>query len=118
MRKWILGCILALALIGTTACSTTAPPDQVGLYYMMGPSDGNHFDHCWDPGQTTSFTWNNGYVLLPSSLRTWNIAPEGGDSNRPITVNSAPEAGQPSGVQVNLWMQTNFTLNTFCGGND
>ena len=118
MRKLVLAALVAFALIGTAACSTTAPPDQVGLYYARGPVDGDKFSHCWDPGQTTDYTWNNGYVLLPISLRTWNIAPEGGDSNRPITVNSAPEPGQPSGVQVNLWMQTNFTLNTNCGTDD
>jgi hypothetical protein len=83
---------------------------------MKGPSDGNHFGHCYEPGSSTDYVWNNETVLLPASLRTWNMAAEGGDTTQPITVNSAPESGQPSGVQVNLWMQTNFTLNTNCDG--
>ena len=60
-------------------------------------------------------------MLLPNSLRTWNIAPQGtpgADSNAAIVVNSKPEADQPSGVQVSLWMQTNFALNTYCGANN
>ena len=110
-----------LALGGLTACAEIAPPDEVGLYYMEGPSDGYHFGHCYDPGTTTNAIWNNSVVLLPGSLRTWNIAPNntpGADSNTPITVAAAPENGQPSGVQVNLWTQTNFALNTFCGKNN
>lgn len=108
--------VAALALGTTAACSTTAEPDVIGLYYMAGPIDGNHFDHCWEPGTTTSYTWNNYAVFLPSSLRTWNISADGtGDSSQPIVVNAKPEEDQPSGVQVSLWTQTNFTLNTFCG---
>lgn len=119
----IVGTLLAGALLagGLAACSSIAPPDEVGLYYMEGPSDGYKFDHCFDPGSTTDAEWNNSIVLLPNSLRTWNIAPkgaEGADSNTPIVVNAAPEEGQPSGVQVSLWMQTNFALNTFCGKDD
>jgi len=100
---------------GISACSTVAPPDQVGLFYYVGPWEGNKFNHCFDPGSTTDYTVNDEYVLLPNSLRTWNIAPSGGDSDRAIVVNSKPEADQPSGVQVSLWMQTNFALNTYCG---
>lgn len=115
-----VGIVLAsLALLGgVTACSSIAPPDEVGMYYMEGPSDGYAFDHCYDPGTTTSYEWNNSTQLLPNSLRTWNIAvagTPGADSNVPIVVNAKPEEGQPSGVQVSLWMQTNFSLNTFCG---
>ena len=123
MKSWMrvvgLSAAGVLLLGAVSACSEIAPPDQVGLYYLEGPSDGYQFDHCYDPGSTTDAIWNNSVVLLPASLRTWNIAPEGtpgADSNAPIVVNSAPEAGQPSGVQVKLWQQTNFTLNTSCDG--
>lgn len=116
-----LAAVAALSLTSLSACASIAPPDQVGLYYMVGPIDGNHFDHCFDPGSTTSASWNNDVILLPNSLRTWNIAPPntpGADSNTPITVNAAPQQDQPSGVQVNLWTQANFTLNTNCGKDD
>lgn len=119
--KRIGGGLVVISIImfgGVAACAETAPPDGVGLYYMLGPSDGNHFGHCFDPGSADDPIWNNEIHYLPTSLRTWNIAPAGGDTSTPITVNSAPEDGQPSGVQVNLWMQTNFSLNTFCGDNN
>lgn len=108
--------ILGLGIL--SACSTSAPPDQIGLYYKKGPWDGYHFDHCFSPATKTSWTWNNEAILLPASLRTWNIGPEGTssvDSTKPIIVNSAPEAEQPSGVQISLWPQFSFTLNIDCG---
>lgn len=121
--KRIAALIIGGTLLTSTlvACSEIAPPDQVGLYYDEGNIDGYHFDHCYKPGSTTDAEWNNSTVLLPNSLRTWNVAAKDGpgvDSTTPITVNAAPEDGQPSGVQVNLWTQTNFMLNTYCGADD
>lgn len=119
LKKILLTATAAVLAVGSlAACSEIAPPDEVGLYYLEGPDDGFKFDHCYDPGSTTDAVWNNSVVLLPASLRTWNIAPPGtpgADSNTPIIVNSKPEDGQPSGVQVSLWTQTNFSLNTYCG---
>jgi hypothetical protein len=118
MRKYLLAAAVALAALGLSACAI-APPDGVGLYYMEGSSDGYHFDHCIEPGASDDGTWNNSVVYLPTNLRTWNIAPDGGDTTRPVTVASKPEASQPSGVQVNVWAQVNLMLNTNCeGGKD
>jgi len=105
--------LLAVAVAGT-ACSEIAPPDQVGLYYMEGQSDGYKFGHCVEPGSSDDWLANNSIVWLPTNLRTWNIAAKGGDTDKPVTVQSAPEKDQPSGVQVNVWSQTNFMLNTSC----
>lgn len=107
--------LLTLALSTVlTGCSSTTDPDQVGLYYLQGSSDGNHFDHCTLPGQTDDFEWNNEIVYLPTSLRTWTITAENGDSNKAIEVSTKPEKDQPSGVPVKVWSQTKFFLNTFC----
>jgi hypothetical protein len=82
---------------------------------MQGSSDGNHFDHCTVPSQTDDFEWNNEIIYLPVSLRTWTINDtEDADSKDPIVVSSAPQDGQPSGVQVKVWNQTKFFLNTYC----
>lgn len=117
MRKFILAVTAAVALF-LSGCAI-APPDGVGLYYMEGSSDGYTFGQCIEPGVSGPGTWNNSVVYLPTNLRTWNIAPEGGDSTRPITVSSKPETSQPSGVQVNVWAQVNLMLNTNCeGGKD
>jgi hypothetical protein len=115
MRKKLLAVLLAAAaLAGFSAC-VIAPPDGIGLYYMEGSSDGYHFGRCIEPGVSGPGEWNNSVVYLPINLRTWNIAPNGGD----ITVASKPEANQPSGVQVNVWPQVNLMLNSNCeGGKD
>lgn len=119
MRKWIIALVGATAaLLSTTACAEIAEPDKVGLYYMEGPSDGYAFGHCIDPGTSDKWLANNSVVWLPNNIRTWNIAPEGGDTKTPITVASKPEPNQPSGVQVNVWSQTNLTLNTTCVDKD
>lgn len=112
-RATALAVVAALALGTASACATVSAPDQIGLYYKLGPMDGNHFDHCF--GSDTNYTWNNEVFYLPANLRTWNIAPDSTDSTAPIVVNAKPEENQPSGVQVSLWTQTNFTLNTDCG---
>jgi hypothetical protein len=119
MRKKLLAVLLAAAaLAGFSACAIAAP-DELGLYYMEGSSDGYHFGQCIEPGVSGPGEWNNSVVYLPTNLRTWNIAPQGGDTNVPITVASKPEANQPSGVQVNVWSQVNLMLNTNCeGGKD
>lgn len=110
----VLAGVALTALIGITGCSTIAEPDKVGLYYLEGNSDGYQFDKCIEPGQTGDAEWNNSIVFLPTSLRTWNIAGDGGDSKDPIVVSSKPQPDQPSGVPVNVWSQTNLVLNTFC----
>jgi hypothetical protein len=113
-RALLVSIVAVLGLSTVVACSSVAPPDEVGLYYMKGPIDGNHFDHCFDPGTTTDWGWNNDVILLPASLRTWKIAEGSTDSQTPIIVPSAPEASQPSGVRMKVWTQTNFYLNTNC----
>lgn len=88
---------------------------MVGLYYMQGSSDGNQFGHCTKPGQTDDYEYNNEIIYLPTSLRTWTINNnQDADSKDAIIVSAAPQEGQPSGVQVKVWSQTKFFLNTFC----
>lgn len=114
IRAAIVAALAVLTIGAASACSEIAEPDSVGLYYAQGQSDGYKFDHCIDPGASDEWLANNSVVWLPNNIRTWNIAPQGGDTNVPITVASKPEPNQPSGVQVNVWSQTNLTLNTTC----
>lgn len=113
-RLWALVGISLLTGVLATGCSTVSDPDQVGLYYMQGPSDGNQFKECIEPGKTGPAEWNNAAIFLPTSLRTWNIAENGGDTDKAVVVSTQPEANQPSGVQVKVWSTTSFYLNTFC----
>lgn len=101
-----------------TGCTSTTDPDQVGLYYMQGSLDGNKFDHCTKPGQTDDYEWNNQIIFLPTNARTWTIDDnDQADSKEPIVVSAKPAPEQPSGIQVNVWSQTKFKLNTFCDDN-
>jgi hypothetical protein len=107
--------LAASVVLGLAACTSTTDPDQVGLYYMQGSSDGNQFDHCTSPGQTDDYEWNNQIVFLPTSVRTWTINDtDQADSREPIVVSAKPAESQPSGVQVKVWSQTKFALNTYC----
>lgn len=119
MNKTRATALLVAGVLGAgflTGCSTTTDPDEVGLYYMQGSSDGNQFDHCTKPGQTDDAEWNNTIVYLPTSSRTWTIADnDKADSRTPIIASAKAEPGQPSGIEVKVWSQTKFVLNTFCG---
>jgi hypothetical protein len=116
MLRRAFALLLMLTAAATMAACAIADPDKIGLYYKEGSSDGYKFDLCIEPGQSGPGYWNNSAVFLPTNLRTWNIAPDGGDTKTPITVASKPESGQPSGVQVNVWAQVNLMLNTNCEG--
>lgn len=106
----------AAAVLALSACSTYSDnPDEVGLYYLQGASDGNKFDQCIDPGTTGPQEWNNKVIWIPVNQRSWNVSPnDGADSKTATVVSTKPEAGQPSGVQVAVWSNTSFYLNTFC----
>jgi hypothetical protein len=110
---WLLVGLMALPFL--SACSEIAAPDAVGLYYMQGQSDGNKFDHCMKPGQVDDPVWNNSVYYVPNNVRTWNVAPTGGDTNQALVVTAKPDAGQQSGLEVLVYTQTNFKLNTYCG---
>lgn len=114
LRATVTAGIVAMGLVALTGCSTVAEPDRVGLYYMEGPSDGYKFKECIEPGKTGSAEWNNSVVYLQTSLRTWNIAEQNGDTDKAVIVSTQPETNQPSGVQVKVWSTTSFYLNTFC----
>ena len=105
---------MALAL-GLTACSTIAEPDKVGLYYLMGSSDGHKFGECINPGATGDAEWNNEIIYLPTSLDDWLIDDvEHADDKEPLIVAAAPQEGQPSGIAVRINVNAKYVLNTFC----
>lgn len=116
-RRKIAGVILALGMgASIAACATVSEPNQVGLYYNMGTSDGYEFDSCIDPGKTGDAEWNNEVIYLPTKLLDWKILENGGNTDKPTVVAAKPVADQPSGVRVKVWSQTSFYLNTYCDG--
>lgn len=124
--------LVGAALLGTTAACATTPesPDLMGVHYYIGPSEGNKFGKCVDPGTNGDWIVDDEIYWLPTNLRTWiiddvpvydangkitgyTIAP-GADSADTIVVSAKPEKDQPSGMQVKLSTKTSFVLNTFC----
>lgn len=113
------GIFLALAavVVTLTACSTYAAPDQIILYYKAGTGDQRQFGECIQPGQSGSYPVDDEIYALPTSLRTWNIRPKGGDTADPIASGTLPEtvngAVQP-GPEVVVYATADFYLNSDC----
>lgn len=109
----------AAALAALTACSTRPAADEVYLFYLDGSVDQKKFQQCVDPNGKGPWQANNKVYALPTSLRTWNIRPTDGDTNKPITAGTKPDAAGQAGPQVVVFTTTEFYLNTSCtGGKD
>lgn len=110
--------LAVVAVAGTlTACSTYAAPDQIILYYSAGTGETREFQECIQPGASGSYPVDDEIYALPTSLRTWNIRPEGGDSDKPIASGTLPTttngATQP-GPEVVVYATADFYLNSDC----
>lgn len=108
---------LVAAILTVTAaagCSTRPPADEVWLYYMNGSVDTKTFKACVEPNTKGDWKANNDTFALPTSLRTWNVAPSGGDTGAWTVVGSKPDAAGQAGPQVGVWSTTEFYLNTNC----
>lgn len=104
-------------LAGTAACSTRADSDMIVLYYKNGAGDNKTFEECIQPGKSGSYPIDDQIFALPTSLRTWNIRPSGGDSKDPIKSGSKPVGSQP-GPEVVVYTAADFYLNTDCSGGE
>lgn len=108
IAKAVVVGIAGLGLVlGLSSCTTTPQPDEIVLHYHGGPLEGNSFDKVILPG-TQAGNWNVGdtRVFLPTSLRTWNIAPGSEDQEAPIV------APAKDNVPVAVFLQVNMLLNT------
>jgi hypothetical protein len=116
----VVATALALAVTAVlTACSTRPSPDEVYLFYMNGPFDTKNFKECVQPGGRGPWQANNDVFALPTSLRTWNIRPAGGDTDQPIKSSSKPGPNGQPGPEVVVYATAEFYLNTNCeGGRD
>lgn len=109
-----LAAVLALAA-GASACATRAPSDEIVLYYKAGAGDDKVFKECIEPGKAGPYPVDDEVFYLPVNLRTWNIRPDGGDTNQPIKSGSKPVGDQP-GPEVVVWATADFYLNSDCKG--
>lgn len=123
-KKTLLALVAGvLMLSGLTACAEVAENDVVGLWYASGQVDGDTFDHCVKPSTSDDVAINDYVKWVPTSLRTWNIAPQPGpgvDSTAPLVITAKADAtqGQTSGLEVKVYTQVTLMLNTFCGADE
>lgn len=117
--KRVGAALAAVAVIATLgACSTRAEPDEIGLYYTKGSIEGTKFQECVEPSTKGPGTVNDEVYWLNTGLATWNIQPEGGDTNIPITAGTKPDQNGQAGPQVHVWATTEFYLNSDCTDKD
>jgi hypothetical protein len=106
----------AVALIlGVAGCSTRPPADEVYLFYKDGSVDKKAFQECVEPNGKGPWQANNKVFALPTSLRTWNIRPAGGDTDQAIKSSSKPGSNGQPGPEVLVYATAEFYLNTHCG---
>lgn len=107
LRATVLGVAGVVLVVGATACTTTPQPDEIVLHYHGGSIEGNNFSDVIYPGtKANNFNVGDTRVFLPTSLRTWNIAPGSKDQETPIV------APAKDNVPVAVWLQVNMLLNT------
>jgi hypothetical protein len=107
------GMVVGLAL-ATAGCSTRAGYDEVVLYYKAGVGDNRTFQECINPGKAGDYPLDDEVYSIPTSLRTWNIRREGGDTDKAIDTGTkfGPD-GQP-GPHVITYASADFFINTDC----
>lgn len=115
-RVAVLAAALVISSTTLAACASTTSPSHVGLYYNVGPIEGNRFSHCTIPSMTDDYPINDEIKYVPIDGRTWLIDEgAGADSNNLTMVTAKPEPGQTTGITVKISSQTSFMLNSFCG---
>lgn len=108
---------LTLAVAGTLgACSTRAGYDEVVLYYKAGTGDNRQFSACIEPGKAGDYPIDDEIYSLPTSLRTWNIRHDGGDTDKAIDSGTKPGADGQPGPHVLTYAAADFFVNTDCAG--
>lgn len=114
-RRRATAALIALAIsVSVAGCSTRPTPDEVYLYYMNGPLDAKDFKECVEPNGKGPWEANNDVFTLPTSLRTWNIRPQGGGTDQPIKSSSKPARDGQPGPDVIVYATAEFYLNTNC----
>jgi hypothetical protein len=118
IRRGIAAACALAALAALTACSTRPPADEVYLFYKDGSVDTKEFQECVEPNGKGPWQANNKVFTLPTSLRTWNIRPSGGDTDQWIRSSSKPGPNGQPGPEVGVFATAEFYLNTNCDDPD
>ena len=110
--------LFALLAVGFTAsaCSTRPASNVELLYYKAGLGENKAFVECIRPGTSGKYPVDDETFTILTDTRTWNIAAEGGDTDKPIESGTkyGPD-GQP-GPAVKTWASADFVINRDCTG--
>lgn len=116
IRRGAAAASALLVLAVASACSTRPPADEVYLFYKDGSVDTKEFQEYVEPNGKGPWQANNKVFALPTSLRTWNIRPSGGDTDQWIRSSSKPGPNGQPGPEVGVFATAEFYLNTNCDG--
>lgn len=119
IRRALVALGLAAMVASTmTGCATRANSDEIILYYASGAGENKEFKECIRPGESGSYPVDDEIYALPTSQRTWNVRPQGGDSATAITSGSKPSADGQPGPSVSIYATADFFLNVDCTGGE
>lgn len=116
-RRGAIGLAAIALTAGMAACSTRAPSDSLILYYKAGDGDNREWKECIQPGTAGSYPVDDEIFAIPTSVRTWNIAEQGGDTKTPIKSGTQPitQNGQTqAGIDVAVYATSDFYINVDC----
>ncbi len=108
----LLAVVAVTAMAG--ACATRPASNVMMLYYNAGAGENKTFHECILPGRSGSFPVDDETFTLLTDTRTWNVAPQGGDSDQPIESGTAYGADGQPGPAVKTWSATDFVINIDC----
>lgn len=106
--------IAGVVLLASAACSTRASYDEVVLYYKAGAGDNREFVECINPGKSGDYPIDDQVFSIPTTLRTWNIRREGGDTDKAIESGTRPGADGQPGPKVKTYATAEFFINVDC----
>lgn len=121
LRRRALSLLLLLgvatpAVMGTAACATRPAANVMLLYYDAGSLENKEFAECVLPGTSGSYPIDDETYTILTDVRTWNIAPTGGDSNTAIESGTKPGDKNQPGPKVKTWASADFVINRDCSG--
>lgn len=118
LPSWLRRAVAVLALVGVTAaagaCATRPASNVLLLYYNAGSMENKTFQECVYPGRSGAYPVDDETFTILTDTRTWNVAPEGGDSDQPIESGTAYGTDGQPGPTVKTWSATDFVINTDC----
>lgn len=114
-KRRLLAAAVAVAVAATIgACSQRPPSNEIVLYYTGGTGEDKEFERCIQPGTNGDAPYDDTSYAIRTDTRTWNIAPQGGDSSTPIESGTAFNADGQPGPSVKTWASADFVINRDC----